>query len=676
MRPPLSYMPALFPLVGFIAGMLLFEILDVWVAAGISATGIFILLASRYLPEWGKNVGICLLFIGVGSIDMQQHRLPGVTDIVNLESRWWNAEVLDVSENDRGVHIKARIDSGVPMAVVTLVHLPHGLASDIIPGDLIRFYGELSAPSNDNAPYAPDNVELLARKEISVTCFSDSIIVDGHADTRQRYAWQARAWAASLLMRSSLSIDTCSFLVAVLVGDDDLLSDETRDTFSSSGLAHVLALSGLHVGMVIMVLGIFLLPLGLLWDWRVRCAVLIVGIWLYAIVTGLSASVTRAALMATMVCGGIILQRPYMAMNGMFVAALMILVIAPKELWSPGFQMSFLAVGCILLLMPVIIPVLDRMPRWLRWILAAATMSVSAMLGTGVLALYYFHVFPAYFLIANLPVVPVLPLLMIGGLLIMFCEAIGFDPVWLCSALDIVYGLIYRWASIVAGMTSPLAGWHDVNVLVLAAYYVTLAAGFVAIWRRRFVPIMTFVAGVVATGVLVTLTDSTAMQDDGWFIPRNSYFTTVIYRSNDSSGVTMVTTAPPTVAESLRSEYRMRYSGFFESIGADSASLSYSPVVYLPTDGSHTLCCVLVGHDSIISNPPDGAVGADYALICRGYRGDWHAVVDSLSPQRILLSGDIHKKRHEGVYESISSESSIPVISLRGISFKEADGCP
>ncbi|WP_295728014.1 ComEC/Rec2 family competence protein [uncultured Muribaculum sp.] len=674
MRPPLSYVPAMFPLVGFIAGMLLSEGLVLWEAAGISATGICAVLASRYLPEWSRSIGIFLFFTGVGSIDMQHHKLPDVTDIVNSGKRWWSAEVLDVSENDRGVHIMVRLDSVATAHMAALVHLPHGLASDIMPGNMIRFNGELSVPFNDDAPYAPDYVRILAIRGISATCFSDSIVVEGHKNTWRRYAWNARTWAASLLMRSSLSMDTCSFLMAVLVGDDDFLSEDTRDVFSSSGLAHVLALSGLHVGMVIMVFGFFLFPLGLLWDWRVRCAVVIVGIWLYAFVAGLSASVTRAALMASMVCGGIILQRPYVSMNGMFVAALVILFVAPEQLWTPGFQMSFLAVGSILLIMPVVMPAIERVPRWLRWILAASAISLAAMLGTGMVALYYFHVFPAYFLIANLPVVPVLPVLMIGGLLIMACEAVGFDPTWLCQAVDVVYWSIYHWASVVAGMTSPLSGWHEVHGAALVAYYVTLITGVIALWRRNLVIGAIFVSGIIAICILVRVPGQTDAHP-GWFIPKGSYFTTVIFRTNDSSEVSMITNAPPTIAESLRAEYRMKYSAFFESIGAESASLYDGPVAYLPTDSSHPQRCVLVGHDSIVGTPRREFLNADYAVICQGYRGDWQAVVDSLSPRRILLSGDIPKRRHENMYESISSESPVPVISLRGISFKEAGDC-
>lgn len=677
MRPPLSYVPALFPLAGFIAGMSVSEWTWVWPwGAGIAvAFGIALIVASRRLPEWSRSFAMILIFAGIGCVDMICNRLPEASKL--SESReWWSAEVLDVMENDRGVHLTLRLDSLDGIEADVLVHTLHGAVDGAVPGDMVRFRCSFEAPRNDGAPGTVDYAALLARRGISATGFSNEMAVTGHRDTWRYMAWRIRTDAASLLMRSSLSDNACAFLVAIILGDDDWLSRDTRDTFSAAGLAHVLALSGLHVGIIIMMLGFMLLPLGLVWDWRVRCGVIIAALWGYALLTGLSPSVTRAALMASMMCGGIILQRPYVSFNGMLVSALVILIVDPWQLWAPGFQLSYLAVGCILLLMPVIMPWLERLPRWIRWLPATAAMSAAAMLATAVLALYYFHIFPVYFLLANIPVALVLPVIMTAGILLMACEAMGFDPVWLCSSIDAMYGTMLSWAECVTALPSATMRGMSLHRFVLPVYYVALSAGIMALWRRTVWWGLAFVICVCATAVTASLT-SRLNGEAQWFIPRDAYSTTIVYHSfpDDGKGdggrnTSMLTTAPGVAAVSLKNEYTERYHTFIERSGADSLAIASCPVVKLRNNDGTTAKLVLVSHDSIVNIVPSEAVGADYALICRGYHGGWREIADSLHPRCILLSADIPKRRHLCMFDSISSaDISLSVMSLRGITF-------
>ena len=112
----------------------------------------------------------------------------------------------------------------------------------------------------------------------------------------------------------------------------------------------------------------------------------------------MSASVTRAALYGLDGVWRIILQRPYMSFNGMLVSALMILIVSPRQFWMPGFSDVLPCCGCILPVMPVVLPWVRRAPWCMRWLLLTVAISLSAMLGTGMIAMYYFDIFPVYFL--------------------------------------------------------------------------------------------------------------------------------------------------------------------------------------------------------------------------------------------------------------------------------------
>lgn len=681
MRPPLSYVPSLFPLAGYIAGILLGDVLPVAAAIAVAVAGAVVLAAMRRMAVGWRPAGLLLLFMGGGVVAWQWQR-PIDPGTLHQGSRVWQGEVVEVADNDKGYHLTVRLDSVANGArsVDVLLHTKHGgIADGVAPGAVVRFSCELEAAEGDLGPVAVDYAALLARRGIVAVGFADAIDVVGQREGWRSLTWRWRARAEKLLMSSSLSDDACFFLVAVLMGDDDWLSQSLRDTFSSAGLAHVLALSGLHVGIIVMLLGLLLLPLGLVWDWRVRCAVVIAVLWGYALLTGMSASVTRAVLMASMVSGGIILQRPYVAMNGLLVAALIVLVVAPGQLLMPGFQMSFLAVASILLLMPALMPWMERMPRWLRWLAMAAALSVVAMAGTAMVALYYFHIFPVYFLLANLPVALMLPPLMVGGLLLMGLEALGLDPAWLCTAIDVAYSAMYRWAVAVVGM--PSATLRDVYVggVVLVPYYFALCCAAMALWRRSVGWGVAMLGAIIATVVAAQLV--TAQKPlPRWFIPRDAYFTSIVYRSASDGMPTLLTTASGQACLALRQEYAWRYRRYLAAASVDSLAVASGWVAHLHGDSlvGPALRIVLVADDSLVGRPPAEAVEADYAVVCRGYRRGWREVADSLRPRALLLSADIPKRRHLAILDSIAADTAyarrIEVISLRDATFTATAG--
>lgn len=674
MRPPLSYVPALFPLLGFIAGMLLSSGLGWTGAAALTAVGAAAMAAGRRRSQPVAMAGLTLLFAAAGAADVEWQRPADASALPTGRNRWQGV-VVEVAENDRGHHLTVGLDSIAGRRRLTaLVHTRHSLASAVAPGDVVDFRCTLAAPANDAGPTAYDYAAMLARRGIAVAGFTDSIAVVGRRTSWRSQAWRWRTAAEGLLLRSNLSDGACSFLVAVLLGDDDWLSQATRDTFSAAGLAHVLALSGLHVAIIAALLGLLLMPLGLFCDWRRRCAVVVGALWAYAMLTGMSPSVTRAALMATMVSGGIILQRPYVSLNGLLAAALLILLVAPGQLWLPGFQMSFLAVASILLLMPALTPWLRHWPRWLRWIAIAAALSVAAMAGTAMVALYYFHIFPVYFLLANLPVALMLPVLMVGGLLLMAAEALGYDPAWLCTAIDAAYDAMYRWAVAIVGM--PSATLRDVYVggATLLPYYASLLLLAAALHRRSAALGVACAATLLATAVTARLCSPEPPMPQ-WFIPRSPDFTTLIYRPADGGPPAMLTTAPPTAREALRREYQWRYRRYLAAAATDSLAARTGPVARLRA-GSATMRIVLVANDSLVRRPPADCIAADYAVICRGYRRSWREVVAKLRPRALLISADVAKRRHLATVDSIAAARAdsaaaqpLQAISLRSATF-------
>ena len=237
-------------------------------------------------------------------------------------------------------------------------------------------------------------------------------------------------------------------LSALTLGYREELNREVQQSFSAAGAMHILAVSGLHTGIVwgiiiwILTLGGLVKPLyeqhTLKW---IITSITLVALWAYAFITGLSPSVMRSALMLTIVEIGWLLQRNSNSINTLSAAAVIILLINPLALWDVSFQLSFVAVAALITIakrMNQSIIVKGKIPQYITGLLLV---SIAAQIGTIPISLYYFGQTSNYFALTNLVVIPAAFLLLtlgIGSLAFSWC--IVGD--WLASAADYcTYGL-------------------------------------------------------------------------------------------------------------------------------------------------------------------------------------------------------------------------------------------
>ena len=238
------------------------------------------------------------------------------------------------------------------------------------------------------------------------------------------------------LADAGLSGDELATVGALTLGYKEELSKDLRHHFQASGAAHVLAVSGLHTGILYGLL-IWLLTLGgrfrPMHENRFgRCAlslVIIAAMWAYAWLTGLTPSVVRAVLMVTIFEIGRMFYRQSLSINTVSAAAVLILLFHPSDLWSVSFQLSFAATFVIIVLARYMERHLphgelrnsDEHPV-LRWIIGTVIVSLAAQLGTLGISMYYFHQVSCYFLLTNLIVLPIATVLVPCGL---GCVALG-----------------------------------------------------------------------------------------------------------------------------------------------------------------------------------------------------------------------------------------------------------
>ena len=225
----------------------------------------------------------------------------------------------------------------------------------------------------------------------------------------------------------NLSKDEFALASALLLGSKDKLSDEQKENFSSAGAMHVLCVSGLHVGIIYIVLGYCFLFLKRNRNWNiVRTILIILLIWAYAFITGLAPSVLRASLMFSFMALGYTFKRHTNIFNTLFASALILLIINPQILFAVGFQLSYLALMGILSVQPFLYQLWTTPVKVMDKIWSLTTVSIAAQLATFPLALFYFHQFPNYFIITNLIVIPLAGMIIYSGIISLICSPIPY----------------------------------------------------------------------------------------------------------------------------------------------------------------------------------------------------------------------------------------------------------
>lgn len=238
------------------------------------------------------------------------------------------------------------------------------------------------------------------------------------------------------LDRLRLTNEEKSVLATLTIGYRQAMNRDVRRRFSATGVSHILAVSGLHVGIVCGFLFLLLQPLSRRpWGRKIRYLLATLLLWGYVWVTGMAASAIRAGIMLSVYLIGQVLRRPTDRYNTVAAAAFCMLVYDPFYLFDIGFQLSFLAVFFILFFQPrleqlIIVknPLLATPWKWI-------TVSLAAQVGTSFLCLYYFQRFSWVFLLTNLPLTGLATLLIPAGLLWIFL------PAWLPGYGVLQYGV-------------------------------------------------------------------------------------------------------------------------------------------------------------------------------------------------------------------------------------------
>lgn len=315
-----------------------------------------------------------------------------------------------------------------PLSHAVLLYLAKdSLSEQLLVGDELLVAARFAPPSSSGNPDEFDYARYLIRKQVSGTgfCAAHHWTLLSHQEApslrMQALAWRERLLA--LYRNLGFHGDEFAVLSALTVGYKEELSEEIRETYSISGASHVLALSGLHIGILYGLLFFCLKCLPS--QWRgvrlLRASVIIVLLWAFAFFTGLSPSVVRSVIMCSLFILSQEFGRSSFSMNTLLIAAFFMLLFQPGWLFDVGFQLSFCAVVAILLIQPKLYRIIPVTHRVGRYVWGLMSVSLAAQVGTAPLVLLYFSRFSTHFLLTNLVVIPLVFIIMYAavGLLLL-----------------------------------------------------------------------------------------------------------------------------------------------------------------------------------------------------------------------------------------------------------------
>jgi competence protein ComEC len=319
-----------------------------------------------------------------------------------------------------------------------------------IPGETWLFMGELNAIRNRGNPGEFDYASYMYRRNYHYNLYSSSAsCIDPHPAAKY-FPARIRQRIISTWDREGQDHPAAAVLSAITLGYKSELDRQIRRSFSDAGAMHLLAVSGLHVGMVWWILDLILrLPKHTTYWRTTKLFLILLILWFYAGITGFSESVTRSVTMFSLVAFSKTLNRSSNIFNTLLLSAFLLLLLKPDRILEPGFQLSYMAVLGIVTIQPKCSMLYQSCRKPVRWVLDLVSVSIAAQLGTLPLVLLYFHQFPVWFLLTNISAIPLVSLILalfvlFSPFLILFpqYELFSFLLLKLTSILNIVIGAV------------------------------------------------------------------------------------------------------------------------------------------------------------------------------------------------------------------------------------------
>lgn len=662
----LQRMPALPAAAGIVIGVLLWTLGLHPAIALLSAVAAIILFFFRYFYS-----GAVLLAVALGWLAASLHApVEAPANVFTGDPVKCTGRVENVSGSPISVALLICIDSISNRSVTPFIVEARGLPGGAIPveGDIITADLILSAPDcYHDIPGERDPSLYYLRKGVVATAYiePENLSVAGHSDDLSSWMAVRREAIISRLARSGADDSTFALLAALLTGYDDELPPATVESFRASGIAHALALSGFHAGIIVLLVSLALYHLRL-WP-RLRGLRLILSIailWLYAAFTGFPLSVVRAVFMMSVYLLGLAAGRASNPSNSLCASILVIVALSPFSIYSEGLQLSVAAVAGIIVFTRPLNFVSPRR-RFMYKAVGLLTLPVAALLGTLPVTAMYFHSMPLMFPLSNFIISLAMPVWMFGGIFLLIIGAIGIPGsavAWFLNTFTALIIQIIDWMSALPGghldglSTTPLTALLMMTIII---------AGAIAIyhWNRKTIVIL--LTAVLLVPVLAAVMQPRQSPSE-IILARHDFTTALLLR--DGNRLAVVNTATKRSRDGCEKRLTQRLEGF-------TALRTIDSIVYFRDDfrmGPYSRTGDIVTFNGykiaiptvIKSNGPASCDTVNIILAGKCFREKPAAMIERYRCDTVLLGTDLSPSRLQEISET-ALQAGLTVIDLR-----------
>ncbi|WP_232829134.1 ComEC/Rec2 family competence protein [Aureibaculum luteum] len=304
-------------------------------------------------------------------------------------------------------------------------------------------FKEINKPLN---PFQFNYKNYLIKQQVHhyMTIYNGAIIpLNNNKTSLKGLAHSLRKKINSSLHENGFKGDELAIINALLLGQRQEISKEIIENYQNAGAIHILAVSGLHVGIILLLLNFLFKPLERLKHGKIiKLSVVVLFLWAFAFIAGLSASVIRAVTMFTAVAIALATKKEINTYKTLLISIFFLLLFNPFYLFEVGFQLSYLAVFFIVWVQPKLYNLWKPKYKVIDYTWQLFTVSIAAQLGVLPLSLYYFHQFPGLFFVANLIIIPFLGIILGLGIIVILLALFGILPTFIANVYEEVISIL------------------------------------------------------------------------------------------------------------------------------------------------------------------------------------------------------------------------------------------
>lgn len=354
-------------------------------------------------------------------------------------------------------------------------------------GNSLLIKGTLTKNKPPNNPNQFDYSKYLENKQIYAQLYADVDEIKIGTEIEKNiwyYSSKLRTRIIRNLEKNDFNKTELNVAIALIMGQQQDISPEIIRDYQYAGAVHILSVSGLHIGFILLFVTFILKPIpNTKRGSFIKLITILISLSMFGIIAGLAPSVVRSVTMFSFVAIGNHLRRSVNIYHTLLVSVLLILLFEPSFLFDVGFQLSYIALFFIIWLQPLLSSIWKPKYKVSKYIWDILTVSFAAQIGTLPLSIYYFHQFPGLFFVTNLIIIPILSIIMILGVLVMLLAAFNMIPVFLSQLLEWSIYYLNKIINAIASLEQFIIQDIPLHFYLLLSGYLLLFA--LIIWFKK-----------------------------------------------------------------------------------------------------------------------------------------------------------------------------------------------